>query len=426
MESSWDVIVVGAGMAGLLSAYYLKEQGKNVLVLEAKEIASGQTGRTTAKITGQHGLKYSRLLKEVGEKKARLYAQANEAAIREYESLIQSRQIACQFERVPSYLYTNTPENVALLREEVKAASHLGINAFFTEETELPFPVKGAVCFPDQAQFDAVEFIKYISAELNIVEHTQVIKIRGQKVITKDRAYVAEKIIVATHYPMVNVPGFYFIRQHQERSYVLALSGCEKIKGMYYGIDKDGHSFRQAGGHLLLGGSSGRTGEITCGKAYDSLVQAAGEYFQDYKEEARWAAQDCMPHDGIPFIGKYSVFTPNLYVITGFQKWGMTTSMIAAMILRDEICGVANPYAELFCPQRINLRASYKNFLHDVGMSAKGLTKGLLHKNGPRCSHMGCELVWNPEEKSWDCPCHGSRFTEDGEVLDNPAKRGIS
>ena len=425
MESLWDVIVVGAGMAGLLSAYYLKEQGKKVLVLEAKEIASGQTGRTTAKITGQHGLKYSRLLKEVGEKKARLYAQANEAAIREYERLIQSRQIACQFERVPSYLYTNTPENVALLREEVKAASHLGINAFFTEETELPFSVKGAVCFPDQAQFDVIEFIKYISAELDILEHTQVIKIRGQKVITKERVFMAEKIIVATHYPMVNVPGFYFIRQHQERSYVLALSGCEKIKGMYYGIDKDGHSFRQAGGHLLLGGSSGRTGEITCGKAYDSLVQAAGEYFPDYKEEARWAAQDCMPHDGIPFIGKYSVFTPNLYVITGFQKWGMTTSMIAAMILRDELCGVANPYAELYRPQRINLRASYKNFLHDVGMSAKGLTKGLLHKNGPRCSHMGCELVWNPEEKSWDCPCHGSRFTEDGEVLDNPAKKRV-
>ena len=425
MESAWDVIVVGAGMAGLLSAYYLKEQGKKVLVLEAKEIASGQTGRTTAKITGQHGLKYSRLIKDVGEKKARLYAQANEAAIREYDRLIQRRQIACQFERVPSYLYTRTPENVALLQEEVKAASHLGINAFFTEETELPFSVKGAVCFPNQAQFDAVEFIKYISGELNILEYTQVIKIRGQKVITKDRAYVADKIIVATHYPMVNVPGFYFIRQHQERSYVLALSGCEKIKGMYYGIDKDGHSFRQAGGHLLLGGSSGRTGEITCGKAYDSLVRAAGEYFPDYKEEDRWAAQDCMPHDGIPFIGKYSVFTPNLYVITGFQKWGMTTSMIAAMILRDEFCGAVNPYAELFSPQRINLRASYKNFLHDVGMSAKGLTKGLLHKNGPRCSHMGCELVWNPEEKSWDCPCHGSRFTEDGEVLDNPAKRGL-
>ena len=193
MESLWDVIVVGAGMAGLLSAYYLKEQGKKVLVLEAKEIASGQTGRTTAKITGQHGLKYSRLLKEVGEKKARLYAQANEAAIREYDRLIQRRQIACQFERVPSYLYTRTPENVALLREEVKAASHLGINAFFTEETELPFPVKGAVCFPNQAQFDAVEFIKYISAELNILEHTPVIKIRGRKVITKDRVFMAEK-----------------------------------------------------------------------------------------------------------------------------------------------------------------------------------------------------------------------------------------
>ena len=177
---------------------------------------------------------------------------------------------------------------------------------------------------------------------------------------------------------------------------------------------------------MLLGGSSGRTGEINCGAAYDMLQKAAEEYYPDCKEAFRWAAQDCMPHDGIPFIGRYSVFTPHLYVATGFQKWGMTSSMIAALVLRDELCGVENPYAKLFTPQRINFRASYKNLLHDVGMSAKGLTKGFFHKNGPRCSHMGCELVWNPEEKSWDCPCHGSRFTEEGKVLDNPAKRDLS
>ncbi len=454
-EKHRDVIVIGAGLAGLLTAYYLKEQGKDVLVLEADRIASGQTERTTAKITSQHGLKYSDLIKKIGIRKARLYAQANEAAIREYEMLIKSKGIECQFQRVPAYLYTLQEEGV--LKEEADAAASLGIDAFFTKETELPFRVEGAVCFRNQAQFSPLEFVEYISSELEIMEHTKVIALRGHKVITQDTVMTADNIVVATHYPVLNVPGFYFLRQHQERSYELALSGCDSIKGMYYGIDKGGLSFRQAGEYMLLGGSSCRTGENDKGKAYDSLVKAAKQYYPDSKEESRWAAQDSMPHDGIPFIGRYSVFTPHLYVATGFQKWGMTSSMIAAKLLQDEICGNRNPYARLFSPQRVNLRASVGNLLHDVGMSVKGLSKGAfhrpsksaaslscghggivtvdgrkfacyrdeegkLHKISARCPHMGCELSWNPDEKSWDCPCHGSRFDVDGKLLDNPSK----
>ena len=454
-ESHRDVIVIGAGMAGLLIAYYLKEQGKNVLVLEANKIASGQTERTTAKITSQHGLKYSELIKKVGVKKARLYAQANEAAIREYEMLIKSQGIECQFQRVPAYLYTL--QEKSMLREEAEAASSLGIDAFLTKETELPFAVAEAVCFRNQAQFDPLAFVRHISSELEIREHTKVIAIRGHKVITQDEVMTADKIVMATHYPVLNVPGFYFVRLHQERSYVLALSGCDKIKGMYYGVDQGGLSFRQAGEYMLLGGSSCRTGENDKGTAYDSLVKAAQKLYPDSKEETRWAAQDCMPHDGIPFIGRYSIFTPHLYVATGFQKWGMTSSMIAAMILRDAVCGNSNPYERLFSPQRVNLRASMGNLMHDVGMSVKGLSKGTfhrpskgigslacghggivtidgrkfacyrdeegkLHKISARCPHLGCELSWNPDEKSWDCPCHGSRFDVDGKLLDNPSK----
>ncbi len=192
---------------------------------------------------------------------------------------------------------------------------------------------------------------------------------------------------------------------------------------MYYGIDKEGLSFRQAGDFLLLGGSSCRTGENGKGGAYDTLRQAARSYFPNCKEQTCWAAQDCMPHDGIPFIGKYSIFTPDLYVATGFQKLGMTSAMIAAMILRDELCGKRNPYASLFSPQRINVKASFGNLLKDVVVSAKGLTKGWLHSSSNRCPHMGCALAWNPDEKSWDCPCHGSRFDADGKLLDNPSKK---
>lgn len=420
-DKHYDVIVVGAGMAGLLTAYYLKEQGKQVLVLEAKTIASGQTERTTAKITSQHDVKYSRLIQTIGAKKARMYAAANEAAILEYEKLIQKHGIECQFERVPSYLYTMKEEEV--LKEEAKAAASLGINACFTKETELPFSVAGAVCFRGQAQFSPLEFIRYISAGLEISEHTKVTAIRGNQVVTEESVLEADNIVVATHYPLRNMPGFYFLRQHQERSYVLALSGCGRIKGMYYGIDKDGLSFRQAGDVLLLGGGAHRTGEAKHCGAYDYLTETARHYFPESKEEARWSAQDCMPHDGIPFIGRYSVFTPHLYVATGFQKWGMTSSMVAAMILRDELCGLKSPYREVFCPQRIHVCAGMKNFLTDMGMSAKGLVKGLFLR--PRCSHMGCELSWNPDENSWDCPCHGSRFDENGKLLDNPAKKNI-
>ena len=422
-QNQWDVIVIGAGMAGILTAYYLQKKGKDVLVLEANEIASGQTERTTAKITSQHGMKYHKLIKTVGKKKARLYAKANEAAIEEYEKLIDDLGIDCDFKRVPAYLYTT--ENEKKLNKEGEAAASIGIDVFFESETELPFLIKGAIGFPNQAQFSPLKFVKHIAKELNILEHTKAVDVKGNQVITETQSFTADKIVAATHYPFIDVPGFYFLRQHQERSYVLALSGCNEIEGMYYSLDQEGLSLRQAGKYLLLGGSSHRTGTNKVGGAYKFLERAQKHYFPDGEEVTRWSAQDCMTHDGIPFIGKYSNLKSNLYVATGFQKWGMTSSMVAAMILSDEICGIENPYAKLFSPQRIQIRASFMNFLIDVGMSIKGLTKGLFTRKAPRCPHMGCQLVWNPDEKSWDCPCHGSRFEEDGKLLDNPAEIDI-
>jgi len=429
-ESHWDVIVVGAGMAGILTGYYLQKQGKRVLIVEAKAIASGQTERTTAKITSQHGLKYAELIRNVGEEKAKLYAMANEQAISQYARLVKEEKIDCGFIRVDSYLYSKTQKYV--LMEEAKAAQHLGIHAEFTHETELPFEVKGAVRFPNQAQFSPLEFIKRVAEKLNVLANTLVTEIKDCWVITNKGILTADDIVVTTHYPIQNVPGFYFLRQHQERSYVLALTDVLPMKNMYYGIDEDGLSFRQAGEYLLLGGSSHRTGHIygrkentkkECEGAYGHLRKAAKIYFPDAKETIYWSAQDCMPHDGIPFIGRYSVFTPHLYVATGFQKWGMSTSMVAAKILCDTICDNPNPYKELFSPQRFLVRAGSKDFLKDVGISICNLGKGMVVKK--KCSHMGCALVWNPDTKSWDCPCHGSRFDKDGKLLDNPAKKNL-
>lgn len=435
-DTHWDVIVVGAGLAGILIAYYLMESGKKVLVLEADRIASGQTEGTTAKITSQHGLRYTKMIEELGVEAARMYAQANESAIREYERLIKEKDIQCDFTRCPAYLYTTGDE--VLLMEEAMAAASFGIDAFFTKETEIPFPINGAVCFKKQARFSPLKFILAIAKDLEIWEQTKVTAIKGNKVITSCGALTADDIVVATHYPIKNLPGFYFLRQHQERSYVLALSGYKEIEGMYLGVEKDGLSLRQAGEYLLLGGGGRRTGEGCCNHGrnnskeneqlltgYAFLEEKAKQYFPECTIEARWSAQDCMPHDGIPFIGRYSMFTPHLYVATGFQKWGMTSAMLSAMLLRDAICKIPNHYATLFLPQRMNYKAGAKNLFTDIGVSVKGLCKGCFFRETRRCSHMGCGLKWNSKEKVWECPCHGSRFDEDGKLVDNPAKANL-
>lgn len=455
-----EVAVIGAGMTGILTAYLLQEAGRKVIVLEADRIGSGQTKNTTAKITGQHGRIYSQLTKEYGVECARLYARANEVAIAAYERIIEKNHIECHFERLPSYLYSTSDKKA--LEEEAGLAASFGIPAYYTEESELPFAIAGAVCFENQAQFHPLEFLKALSEDLTIYEQTKVLSVKGHCIDTSKGKVMAEHIVFATHYPIINLPGFYFVRQHQERSYVLAISNVEKLHGMYYSMDQEGLSFRMEGDVLLLGGGGHRTGKkAVYGKeGYGFLRNAAGQYYPGHKEIAHWSAQDCLPHDKLPFIGRYSVFQPYWYVATGFKKWGMTAAMLSAMILCDQIYGVDNPYEKLFTPQRFHLKASLWALLKDIGVSATGLAKGAfhlpiqgistvkpgqgkivrcgfrrdgcykeetgkIHKIPVRCPHMGCELQWNQEERTWDCPCHGSRFDIDGNLIDDPAQMRV-
>lgn len=431
-----DIIVIGGGMTGILTAYFLQSRGRKVTVLEAGRIAGGQTGRTTAKITSQHGLFYNKLIENVGLEKAFAYAKANQEAIGEYAKMIWRYKISCDFERLPSYLYSL--QSSGQLLQEAKVAESLGLPAHFAEQVNLPFQTCGAVCFDNQAQFHPLKFLKTIAHELEIYENTPVQKVRGNCVYTSKGMLMANKIVFATHYPIVDVPGFYFLRQHQERSYVVALAGCEKLDGMYYSEDDTGISLRSHKDILLVGGSSHRTGKNADGGAYDTLRAAAAKYFPEGREVAHWSAQDCMPHDEIPFIGQYYYGKPDWYVATGYKKWGMTSSMIAARLLTDLITGVENPYEKLFTPQRHLLKAVSGNFLMDVGESVKGLAGGWLTKRGgkdwnrvngevcpPRCSHLGCELKWNPDERTWDCPCHGSRYDANGKKLDEPTKEDL-
>lgn len=421
-------VVIGAGIAGVLIAYLLQEKGQEVIILEAEKIASGQTKNTTAKITSQHGLIYNDLIKNTGIERARGYAQANEKAIHIYKEIITKEGISCHYEELPSFLYTQKEIGVEKLKKEVKAAKELGIAAEYIRGdkiTDLPYGVMGAVKFENQAQFHPLEFIRAIAEKLTIYEHSNVLEVDEHFVITDKHVVVADNIIFATHYPFPIVPGYYFLRQHQSRSYAVAIEGegvPECLDGMYYGIDSEGLSFRHADGRIIVGGGSHRTGKKEAKGGFCYLREQIKRYYPQAQEIACWAAQDCMPHDGIPFIGRFSIKHDNWYVATGFHKWGMTSAMIAAMIISDKIIGRENPYAKVFSPQRLLLRAGYRHFWVDVWESIVGLGSGSFVKKEQRCTHMGCALHWNEEEQSWDCSCHGSRFTKEGETIDNPAQ----
>lgn len=419
-----EAVVIGAGMAGILTAYHLQQAGLRTVVLEADRIGSGQTKNTTAKITFQHNLIYNRLIQTLGSRAAFAYAFANENAIDAYEKLIREKEIDCDFVRCSSYLYSR--KDAAPLRREVDAVMGIGVEAVFDTDSELPFPVAGVARFDRQARFNPLKFLAAISEEVTVYEQTEVLKVESDRVQTNKGCVSARHIIFACHYPFINMPGYYFARMHQERSYVVALEGAGRIEGMYLGIDKDGLSFRQQGDMLLLGGGSHRTGRNRKGGQYAWLQDRARELYPKSRVIRQWSAQDCMTLDGIPYIGRFSVRRPNWYVATGFGKWGMSSSMAAAHILTALITKQRSAQAGVFSPQRsLTGRAVKELGIHSL-YTMKGLVKHLLPAGQgrivPNCPHMGCRLEWNPEEGTYDCPCHGSRFDESGKLIDGPAQ----
>lgn len=403
-----DVLIIGGGMAGILCAKMLKDVGVDCVLAEGTKIASGITKNTTAKITSQHGLIYSKIAKDYGNEKAKMYLEANNKAISEYEKLC--RDIDCDFEKKDAYTYSL--ESSEKIEEEVKTLNNLGYNAEFVTKTELPFDVCGAVKFFNQAQFNPLKFISSIVKDLNIYENTFIRDITPNKAISEYGKIKAKKIIVATHFPFINKHGNYFLKLYQHRSYVTAFEGAKNLNGMYVDEDKKGFSFRSYKDLLLVGGGGHRTGKQ--GGAWREIDIFSEKYYPKAKVKYQWASQDCMSLDGIPYIGHYSKKTPDLYVASGFNKWGMTSSMVSAQILTDMILGKDNDAKEVFSPDR----SIFKPQLFINGIET---TVNLLTPTVKRCPHLGCALKWNSNEHTWDCPCHGSRFEEDGKLIDNPA-----
>lgn len=403
-----DVLIIGGGLCGILCAYMLKKAGVDCVLAEADTICAGVTNGTTAKITTQHGLIYDKIIKKYGVEKACLYYQSQKQAFDMLTKL--ALEMEDDFETKDSYVYSIN--NREAIEREIEALRRVGCSAEFCTETELPFRVAGAVKMENQVIFHPLKFSYAIAKDLNIYENTKILALKPHVAITNNGRISAKKIIVATHFPFINKHGGYFLKMHQHRSYVLALRNTPDIKAMYLDETENGLSFRKHGDVLLLGGGSHRTGKD--GGNWNELYKFKEKYYPMAQDVGKWATQDCMTLDSVPYIGQYAKSTPDLYVATGFNKWGMTSSMVSAMILTDKICGRKNEYEDVYSPSRRIVHPQLAvNILESV--------KGLLTPTAPRCPHMGCALKYNKQEHSWDCSCHGSRFDKNGNLINNPA-----
>lgn len=472
-----DVAILGGGIVGLTAAWLLKQAGLTVAVVEARRIVSGVTGNTTAKVTALHRLIYRHLIDHAGEDQARLYAHANQSAIEEIASLSATLAIDCEFTRASAFTFAETDECVDDIEAEVDAALRVGLPAKLVHSTELPFPIKAAIELPNQAHFHPRRYLLALAAAIpgdgsHVFESTTAVDLRDGSpcvVETDNGPLTAGKVLVATHQPFL-LKGFYFARMHLKRSYALGVRlACPVPSGMYMsagGGDTDFHSFRPArdeqGELLIVGGAGHRTGQVNDTAArLLGLEEDTRRRFEVKTIDYRWATQDNVTLDRLPYVGLLSRGAKNVYVATGFGGWGMTNGTVAAMLLTDLVLGHANPWEELYSPRRVELitnagrmvaagARSAAAFLgghlrlpgsHDPADVPNGEARiiqrgwmkvalyrdhaGVAHAVSPICTHLQCVVRWNSAETSWDCPCHGSRFDPDGRVLHGPAVKDL-
>ncbi len=475
-DKETDICIVGAGIFGLTCAYYLSNLGYHVTVLEKYEIGEKTTGHSTAKITSQHGLFYDYLIQSYGEKYAKDYLEANEKAIKNIKQIIDKEKIECDFEYQNNYVYTTKPEEVRAIKKEVLALEQIGFqNCDFVTKTGLPFEIAGAICFKKQAQFNPMKYVmglakNVVSNNGEIYTNTTVTDVKNEDglyvVNTENNKVKSKYVIIASHYPFINFPGFYFAKMYQSTSYVIAVDTKKTLfNGMYINFTNPIFSYRTAKWNekeiLLVAGGDHKTGQPTAYQdSYGILEKEVKKYYPDCDIISKWSTRDCIPIDKIPYVGAYSNIMPNMYVGTGFKKWGMSSSNVAANIIVDNIIGKTNKYAYLFDSTRlkpIKNRDEMKNMIVqstnslfldkikkpnmkfeeiknnsggiiEVNSEKIGIYKnenGKIYAVKPVCTHLGCLLSWNDVEKTWDCPCHGSRFNYEGKNIYDPAFRDL-
>lgn len=439
-DANADVAVVGAGITGLTAACMLKKAGLKVVVLEAGRIARGTSGHTTAKVTSQHSLIYAKIKKAMGEEKARQYADANETAIRTVGRIIDENSIECDFIRLPAYVYTHRDEYVEKLENEAKTASDAGISAHFQDHVPLPFSVRAALRFDDQAQFHPVKYLLGLAEAIagedcRIFEHTRAVDLHEGKTcsVITDKGFKvsAGKVVLASHYPFYDRPGLYFSRLYPERSYVLGVQTDDEFpEGMFITAEDPTRSLRYQpfkGGRLILvGGEHHKTGHgEDTREHYKKLRDFAADTFNVMDIPYMWSAQDYTSMDEIPYAGPLTSSRTNIYIAAGFAKWGMTNGTAAAAVIADLITEGKSPWSGVYDPSRFSPEASAKNFVvENADVAGKFISRSI--SPVPHCTHLGCGLVWNEAEQSWDCPCHGSRFTGEGEIIEGPALKPVN
>lgn len=405
-----DVLIIGGGLAGILCAYILEQNGVDYILIEADRICCGVTADTTAKITAQHGLIYDKIIGKYGLECAREYYNLNSNAIKIYRDLCE--KFGCHFETKSAYVYS-LDEN-SDIENEIEAYRAIGIPFETVTQTPLPLDIFKAIRLDNQGQINPLELLFRISENLNIRENTKLINLDEAFAETDCGRIKYKRAVFTTHFPILNKHGLFSLKMYQDRSYVIALKNAQAVDGMYIDASGKGLSFRNYGDLLLLGGGSHRTGKK--GGNYAELISFAKSHYPDATVKTQYATQDCMTLDSMPYIGQYSKNTPNLFVATGFNKWGFTSAMVAAEMLCDMLTkgknidennNIFSPSRSIFHPQlAVNVFETAINFITPTV---------------PRCPHLGCALKYNKAEHSWDCPCHGSRFTEDGKLINNPA-----
>lgn len=469
------VAIVGGGITGITAAYLLAKAGIQTVLIEADKIVHGTTGHTTAKISAQHGLIYNQLIEDLGIEKASLYYQANAEAMNLIAVLIKEHKINCNYEKQDAYVYTNDMDKLDQLDAEYKAYETLGIKGELLAQMPLDIPHKAAIKMPNQAQFHPVKYVQALAVEAakkgaQLFENTPAVDIEyGSKpniILRNGLKITCEHAIIASHYPFWDKNGLFFAKMEPQRSYVNAIKSPLKYPGgMYINAEQPTRSIRKMdtdqGELWLIGGDSHKTGQgETEIKHVEALQNFADQHFQAEETSYRWSAQDPVTLDHVPYIGQVTDSKKNIWIATGYAKWGMTQGTIAAKHLCNSILGKDSPYGKLYNPSRFEGKETIKNTVTYNMDTAKHLVKSKLDLqnedidhletdqaavtriNGQRtgaykdehdklflvdttCTHLGCEVNWNSGERSWDCPCHGSRFSYTGEVLEGPATRPL-
>ncbi|WP_251554217.1 FAD-dependent oxidoreductase [Neobacillus muris] len=476
-DLSVDVAIVGAGITGITAAYLLTKEGVKTALIEAGSVLNGTTGHTTAKLTAQHDIIYDELIGHFGEEKAKLYYESHMEAVSFVEAAALEHQIDCDFSKQDAYVYATTEQTLGSLQTELDAYQRLGISGELTDAIPFDIPVKGALVMHEQAQYHPLKFLRALLEEAvktgcSVYENTTAADIEDDesnpKIITKSgHKITCQHVIMASHWPFYDKPGLFFARMYADRSYAIGITtGKDYPGGMYISADSPSRSIRSTpinGKNLLIiGGEGHKTGQgIDTMKHFEALEKFAEEVFGIKEYLYRWSAQDLVTLDRVPYIGPLTKERKNILVATGFKKWGMTTGILAGHLLRDYVAGKDNRYMELYSPSRFQMDPDVWSAITTNLDVAKHLINGKLEFvprepeellagegsavmfNGKRaggyrdengklyvvdttCTHLGCECEWNHGEKTWDCPCHGSRYDINGEVIEGPAVKPLT